>query len=600
MDFTFTPEQEALREQARGRSSTAQPRAARWAELAELGWTRRLGPGGGRRRRARLRRGGRPLRGARAGAVPRAVLLDDRARAARPAGRPAGRGRGRRRELDARARAARHRPRHRRPRGDHRRRRRLRARGRGARGPHDDGRDAPTRRRPRRRPPAGGSPTRRSWPRSRPARTPRSRSRRAGSRSERSSSRVEYATDAGAVRQARSASTRPSRTRSPTPTSQTELARSLALLGGVVRGRGRRAGAARGRGGEGVRRGGGGARLRALDPGARRDRLHLGARAAPATTSARSGSRASRRPAPRSGPRSPPRSSNGRDESEPGVAVRPGAGRPKEADVVQGLMMDYQLNVPAHPAARGRAVRRQRDREPPARQELAHATRTPTSSRARSSSSWHSRKLGLEDGDRVGTFMWNHYQHLEAYIGAPVGGFVTHTLNLRLHPDDIDVHRDARRRPRAPRRQDAAGRSPSSSSRAAASSTSSRSARARRPTARSTTRSCSRTRASRDFAYRDLDENTAAAMCYTSGTTGLPKGVLYSHRAIALHALDRRSRSLGIYADDVVPARRADVPRERVGLPVLRDADRRRSRSSRARTSIPRRCSTASSSRRSP
>ena len=46
------------------------------------------------------------------------------------------------------------------------------------------------------------------------------------------------------------------------------------------------------------------------------------------------------------------------------------------------------------------------------------------------------RKLGLEDGDRVGTFMWNHSQHLEAYMGAPVGGFVTHTLNLRLHPDD--------------------------------------------------------------------------------------------------------------------------------------------------------------------
>ena len=46
------------------------------------------------------------------------------------------------------------------------------------------------------------------------------------------------------------------------------------------------------------------------------------------------------------------------------------------------------------------------------------------------------RKLGLADGDRVGTLMWNHHEHLETYIGAPVGGFVTHTLNLRLHPDD--------------------------------------------------------------------------------------------------------------------------------------------------------------------
>src|SRR5205814_208318 len=47
------------------------------------------------------------------------------------------------------------------------------------------------------------------------------------------------------------------------------------------------------------------------------------------------------------------------------------------------------------------------------------------------------RKLGLERGDRVGTLCWNHYQHLEAYFGIPCGGFVLHTLNLRLHPADI-------------------------------------------------------------------------------------------------------------------------------------------------------------------
>ena len=102
---------------------------------------------------------------------------------------------------------------------------------------------------------------------------------------------------------------------------------------------------------------------------------------------------------------------------------------------MDGLMMDYQLNVPA--------ILRRAD-ELYGENEIA--SRLPDKS-------WHRytyadfvsrtkklvvalRKLGLEDGDRVGTFMWNHSQHLEAYMGAPVGGFVTHTLNLRLHPDD--------------------------------------------------------------------------------------------------------------------------------------------------------------------
>jgi acyl-CoA synthetase (AMP-forming)/AMP-acid ligase II len=45
--------------------------------------------------------------------------------------------------------------------------------------------------------------------------------------------------------------------------------------------------------------------------------------------------------------------------------------------------------------------------------------------------------LGLEPGDRVGTLCWNHYQHMECYFGIPCGGFVLHTLNLRLHPSDL-------------------------------------------------------------------------------------------------------------------------------------------------------------------
>ena len=46
-------------------------------------------------------------------------------------------------------------------------------------------------------------------------------------------------------------------------------------------------------------------------------------------------------------------------------------------------------------------------------------------------------QLGLERGDRVATLCWNHHQHHEAYFGIPCGGFVLHTLNLRLHPNDL-------------------------------------------------------------------------------------------------------------------------------------------------------------------
>ena len=102
---------------------------------------------------------------------------------------------------------------------------------------------------------------------------------------------------------------------------------------------------------------------------------------------------------------------------------------------MQGLMMDYQLNVPA--------ILRRGD-ELYADREIV--SRLPDKS-------WHRygygefasrakrlavalRMLGLEDGDRVATFMWNHHEHLETYVGAPADGFVTHTMNLRLHPDD--------------------------------------------------------------------------------------------------------------------------------------------------------------------
>ena len=103
---------------------------------------------------------------------------------------------------------------------------------------------------------------------------------------------------------------------------------------------------------------------------------------------------------------------------------------------MQGLMMDFQLTLPA-------ILRRAETYFP--QQEIV--TRLPDKSFHRYTFADAAdrskrlavalRELGLERGDRVATLCWNHYQHLEAYFGIPCGGFVLHTLNLRLHANDL-------------------------------------------------------------------------------------------------------------------------------------------------------------------
>jgi fatty-acyl-CoA synthase len=103
---------------------------------------------------------------------------------------------------------------------------------------------------------------------------------------------------------------------------------------------------------------------------------------------------------------------------------------------VNGLMMDYQLTLPT---ILRRAETYFGDKEIVTRlpDRSFHRITYADSCRRARALAVALQELGLERGDRVATLCWNHYQHHEAYLGIPCGGFVLHTLNLRLHPNDL-------------------------------------------------------------------------------------------------------------------------------------------------------------------
>ncbi len=162
------------------------------------------------------------------------------------------------------------------------------------------------------------------------------------------------------------------------------------------------------------------------------------------------------------------------------------------------------------------------------------------------------RRLGVGPGDRVGTFCWNNQHHLEAYMAVPSMGAVLHTLNIRLFPEQLAyvinhaadriIIVDGSLAPLLARVRDDL-----------------------------TTVEHLITVGAGDFSglgdtmdldellsaeeggfdYPEIDEWSAAAMCYTSGTTGNPKGVAYSHRSTYLHSFGvNATRALGLTTTD--------------------------------------------------
>ncbi len=210
-------------------------------------------------------------------------------------------------------------------------------------------------------------------------------------------------------------------------------------------------------------------------------------------------------------------------------------------------MQDYPLLV-RHVAERAETVFPNRDIVSRTQDGVERSTYGQVVERARRLAS-SLEQLGVRRGDRVATFGWNSVRHLELYLAVPSMGAVLHTLNIRLfeedlhyivgHAEDKVIFLDASLGGAMPQFEGVEHEVLMPDG----------------PGEREGALDYEQLIADGDpgFEFPDLDEDDAAAMCYTSGTTGRPKGVVYSHRSTVLHSLAAgHADAMGIRQQDRV------------------------------------------------